>query len=206
MDNLLLLGKTIKVSESKVLLKYQPDDNFLDYFKIMGGTWEHQNGYLIGTELGNQGGILFTKDCYQGNVLLSFRVSTVLPATRDLNAIWCGAWNEDIDYLGDAYVCGLNGWYEEKSGIEKCSKDGFYTSTSLYKYHPGTEVLIQCGSIDGHCFLFVDGKLIVEISDEHPLTCGHVGFSPYCTKLKIRDIEIRQITWEPRSQRYEPEF
>ena len=29
---------------------------------------------------------------------------------------------------------------------------------------------------------------------------------PYSTALKIRDIQVRQICWEPREQVYTPEF
>ena len=47
---------------------------------------------------------------------------------------------------------------------------------------------------------------MTELIDPNPLKGGHVGFSPYCTKLKIRDIEIRKIYWEKRDQAYDPEF
>ena len=39
-----------------------------------------------------------------------------------------------------------------------------------------------------------------------PLTNGHIGFSPYCTMLKIKDIEVKDIYYETVEEGYKPEF
>lgn len=208
MKDLTLIGKKIIMDRSKVLLSYSPDSDWLDYWDPKGGEWECKDGWLYGTERGNKGGIMLSREYFKQNVMLSFTVATVLPATRDLNAVFCAHWDEETDYLGDSYVVGLNGWYEDKSGIERNPPQStLYSTTSLYHYEPGTEVRITTGAIDGHCFLFVDDVLISELIDPNPITNGgHVGFSPYCTKLKIKDIEIREIYYEKINQSYEPEF
>lgn len=206
MKDILLLGKKVNVDLSPVLLKYSPDQNWLEYWNPRGGIWKVEDGYLVGEEKGNKGGILLSRQRFEQNVMISFTVSTVLPATRDLNAVYCANWDEKTDYLGDSYVCGLNGWYEHKSGIERNLGSNIYTTTSLYKYMPGTEVRITAGAIDGHNFMVVDDVLVSELIDPNPIKGGYVGFSPYCTKLKIKDIEIREINWEKLEQEYEPEF
>lgn len=207
LKDIILLNKKIVMERSRVLLNYSPDEKWQEYWIPKGGHWEYKDGCLIGTEDGNKGGILFSKEAYPQNVMLSFSVSTVLPATRDLNAVFCAQWDEKIDYLGEAYVSGLNGWYEHKSGIERnMPGSNLYTTTSLYHYDPGTEVHICTGAVNGHCFLLVDDVLISELIDPQPIKGGHVGFSPYCTRLKIRDIEIREIYYEEYLQTYEPEF
>ena len=81
-----------------------------------------------------------------------------------------------------------------------------YTTTSLYRYEPGRTVRLCCGAIHGHCFMLVDDILVTELIDPLPLVGGHVGFSPYCTRLKITDIVIQKICWEPFRQTYVPEF
>ena len=43
-------------------------------------------------------------------------------------------------------------------------------------------------------------------SDPQPIKDGHVGFSAYCTKLRIKDIQIHEIYWEDFPQSYDPEF
>ena len=206
MKDIKLLGKKILVEQSPVLFSYQPGEDWRHYWEPKSGTWSCENGYLIGEEKGNFGGILFTKESYDEDVMLCFTVSAVLPATRDLNAVWASHWDEETDYLGESYVCGLNGWYENKAGIERNGGNGLYTTTSLYNYDLGSSVRLVCGSINGHCFMTVDGKLVTEVIDPNPISGGHVGFSAYCTKLRITDIEVRRIKWEPFIQEYEPQF
>lgn len=206
MKDIKLAGKKVLFDKSPILFSYNPDENWEKYFEIKSGNWYYSNGAIIGEENTNKGGILFTKESFEKDVMLCFTVSTVLPATRDLNAVWAAHWDEKTDYLGESYVCGLNGWWENKAGIERNLGNGLYTATSLFKYIPGTEVRLVCGSINGHCFMVVDDVLVSEIMDPNPISGGHVGFSAYCTKLRITDIEVREINWEIFKQSYEPEF
>lgn len=208
-NEILLLGKKVIYDKSPILLKYSPAEDWLNYWDIKSGNWSCECGYLIGDEPGNFGGILFSKERYEDDVMMSFTVKTVLPATRDLNAVFCAQWDDETDYLGTSYVCGLNGWYENKSGIERNEvgcESALYSTTSLYKYDPGTEVRMTLGAINGHSFMVVDDVLITELIDPNPIKGGHVGFSAYCTKLMIKDIEIRKIVWEEFIQKYEPEY
>ena len=205
-NEILLLGKKIFWDKSEILLDYQPDENWQSVWDAKLGHWECKDGYLIGSEPGNFGGILLSKQVFSDNVMMRFKMSTVLPATRDLNAVFCTTWDDSVNYLKKSYVVGLNGWYENKSGIERFPEEEMRSLTSLYQYTPGTEVEILTGAIDGHCFLFADGVLVQELIDSDPIWGGHVGFSPYSTILKIRDIQVRKIAWEKRKQVYEPEF
>ena len=214
MKDILLLGKKIICDKSPVIFEYKPSDDWQNYWDVMTGEWYHENGYLIGSEPGNFGGILMSKERYEDDVMFSFTIGTVLPATRDVNAVFCANWNDTRDYLGLSYVCGLNGWYEDKAGIEKnlvCSKEygderALYSTTAAYRYQPGTEVRMTAGSINGHTFMVVDDVLVTELIDPSPICGGHVGFSAYCTKLRIKDIEVRKIYWEEFIQTYKPEF
>lgn len=66
---------------------------------------------------------------------------------------------------------------------------------------------MTAGAINGHIFMVVDDVLVSEhMEEENYLKSGHVGFSPFCTILKIKDIEIREIYWEKCSEYYDPEF
>ena len=206
MADIKLAGKKVLVDKSKVLFSYKPSEDFLEHFDIKSGVWYYENGAIIGEENTNKGGILFTKESFDKDVMLCFTGSTVLPATRDLNAVWASHWNEETDYLGESYVCGLNGWWENKAGIERNGGNGLYTATSSFKYVPGTEIKMICGSINGHCFMVVDDVLVSEVMDPNPISGGHVGFSAYCTKLRITNVEVREIAWEKFVQKYDPEF
>ena len=207
MEDILLIGKRILSDRSPVVLSSLPDENWRETWDPKGGTWYYENGYLIGSEPDNKGGILLSKQRFEGDVMLSFTAASVLPATRDVNAIYCTTWDDEINYLKLAYISGLGGWYEDKCGIERFPEDGLRALNPLYHYEPGREVRVTTGAIAGHNFLVVDGQLVQELIDPSPiLGGGHVGFSPYSTMLKIKDIEVREIVWEERIQKYDPEF
>ena len=206
LKELRLLGKLVKLDECPLLLQTHPDTDWQKNWQVMHGEWSLENGWLIGAERGNRGGILFSKESYDCDVIFSFTMKTVLPATRDLNALFCAHWDPQTDDLGNAYVVGLNGWYEHKSGIERNPETEVRALTGTYHYVPGTEVRITTGIIQGHSFLYADGELIEELIDPHFISGGHVGFSPYCTKLAIKDIELRRVVWHNFVQSYDPEF
>ncbi len=206
-NEILLLGKKIIVDASPVVLSYSPDENWKEVWDAKGGSWSYKDGWLVGCEPDNKGGILLSKKRFDKDVMMSFTVASVLPATRDLNAVYCTTWDDEVNYLKKSYISGLNGWYEGKSGIERFPEDELRALTPLYHYEPETEVRMTVGAIEGHNFLLVDGVLIQELIDNmDPIVGGHVGFSPYSTKLKIKDIEVREIYWEKREQSYLPEF
>lgn len=206
MKDLLLLGKRVRVEDSPLLLQSAPDEHWLRDWQILGGSWRCEDGYLYGAERQNLGGILLSRARFEGDVLLRFRASSVPPATRDLNGLYCAEWDEAAGYLGRGYIAGLNGWYDHKCGIERFPENGLNATHPLYHYQPGREVELCMGAVRGHNFLAVDGELIAELIDPNPLAGGRVGFSPYCTQLRIRHIEVRQIRWEARDQVYECEF
>lgn len=200
-----LLGKLVKVDECPVLFKYSPAEDWQQHFEVMDGNWKLENGWLVGWEPGNKGGILFTKKTYD-NIIFSFTAKTVLPATRDVNALFSAHWDKENDTLGNAYVVGLNGWWEGKSGIERNPENLTRSLTGLYKYTPGAEVRITTGVINGHVFLYADGELVAELVDPDYISGGHAGFSPYSTMLAIKDIEIREAVYSDFLQSYTPEF
>ena len=60
MKDILLLGKKIIADKSPIVFKYTPDENWEQFWTPKSGTWGYENGYLIGEEQGNFGGILFS--------------------------------------------------------------------------------------------------------------------------------------------------
>lgn len=206
MNELHLLMKKIRLEDCPLLLKSDPSDGWQKDWQVMGGTWRQENGWLIGAERENKGGILFSRQSFDCDVIFSFTAKTVLPATRDVNAVFCAGWDPETDYLGNAYVVGLNGWYEHKSGIERSPETGLRALTGAYTYTPGKEVRVTTGIVEGHSFLYADDILVSELIDPHFISGGHVGFSPYCTMLAVKDIEVRRAVYTPLVQSYEAEF
>jgi len=206
MKDILLIGKRILCDKSPVVLSSLPDENWKDIWDAKGGSWSFEDGYLVGKEPENKGGILLSKRYFEKDVMLSFTAASVLPATRDVNAVYCTEWDKKTNYLKSAYISGIGGWYENKCGIERFPEDGLRALNPLYQYVPGKEVNITTGAVYGHNFLVVDGVLVQELIDPNPISGGYVGFSPYSTILKIKNIEVREIVWQERTQKYESEF
>lgn len=178
-------------------------------FIVKGGTWSVQDGWLVGENRENFAAMVISRDNYFGNVMLDFRAATVLPCTHDINAMWNGSWNEDKNIRDVAYVAGLQGWWHGKVGFEKSPDYQLNAATPLFPFNPGEEYHIQMGSIDGHVFVIVNGKLVLEVTDPDPIDAskyGKIGFEAYCAKVKIRDISVKRVAYHTLEENYIPEF
>ncbi len=146
---------------------------------------------------------------FPGNVLVEFEASTVAPSSHDINVMWNGEWLDSIDQRGVAYVAGLQGWWRGKVGIEKSPDYKFMVGTPLLDFQPGKLYHIMAGSIDGHCFIFANGQLLLEAMDPNPIDhqkYTQVGLEAYCSHIKVRNFKVRQIQWKAVDMKYEPEF
>jgi len=209
MKEIHLWGKKVLLDKSPVVFSYNPGADWLEHWEVLAGDWKCEDGCLVGSERRSTAALIVSKKDFPRDIMFSFTIQAVPPATRDLNALFYAQVNDARNWIGESYVCGLNGWYEHRSGIERDEADGsvsLYTSTALYKYIKGTEVRMDVGCINGHSFMMVDGEMVTELQDPNPLRPGKVGFSAYCTMLKIKDIEVRELAWEDFPQEYEPEF
>ncbi|NEW81596.1 MAG: hypothetical protein GZ094_04435 [Mariniphaga sp.] len=209
-DTLVLMKKIIVMSSSKILYN-QPvtSDNLSRLWTIHHSQWKVEGGWLVGENRGNWPGMVILKQDFPGNVLVEFEAQTILPSSHDINVMWNGEWLSDKDQRGIAYVAGLQGWWRGKVGIEKSNEYKFMVGTPLLNFKPGKLYKIMAGSIDGQCFIFADGKLLLEAMDPDPIDnqkYAKVGFEAYCSKIRIRNIVIRQIHWESIEMKYEPEF
>ncbi|MCX6229034.1 MAG: hypothetical protein NTV75_07680 [Bacteroidia bacterium] len=207
---LLLMKKKVYLDSSKVLFnKGVTKENFAQEWDVHHSEWKVDGEWLVGENKGNWPGMAVLKQDFPGNVLVEFEAQTILPSSHDINVMWNGEWLKDTDQRGLAYVAGLQGWWTGKVGIEKSDKYKFMVGTPLLDFVPGKIYKIQAGSIDGHCFIFADGKLLLEAMDPDPIDnqkYTKVGFEAYCSKIQVRNIVIRQIHWEPVTMEYKPDF
>jgi hypothetical protein len=210
MNTIELTRKRILLDSSKVLFdKPLSPDDFSNGWTVHHSKWAVKDGWLEGENNGNWPGMAILNQDFPGNVLVEFEAQTILPSTHDINVMWNGEWLSETDKRGIAYVAGLQGWWTGKVGIEKSDEYKFMVGTSLFNFEPGKIYKIQAGSIDGHCFILANGKLLLEAMDPDPIDNqkhAKVGFEAYCSKIRIRNIKIRQIHWVPIEMKYEPEF
>ena len=204
------MKKVIDVDASPVLYD-EPliEKSISEQWKVYGGEWKVEEGWLTGKNPENNPGMIICKMNFPGNVLLDFEARTVPPCTHDINVMWNGSWDEKSNRRDIAYVAGLEGWWEGKVGIEKSPEYKLNAGTPLFNFRLGNIYHIQCGSVDGHCFVFADGKLMLEVTDPDPIDYNQhtkVGFEAYCSHIQVRNLVIRQIKWNPIEICYSPEF
>jgi hypothetical protein len=182
---------------------------FSSHWRVYSGEWWVEDGWLTGRNHGNFPGMVFVQGDFPGDVIVDFEARTVLPCTHDINFMWNGSWDETRNERGVAYVAGLQGWWDGKVGIEKSPDYKLNAGTPLFNFQPGRTYYIQGGSIQGHCFIFVDGCLLLEVTDPDPIDSKRytkVGFEAYCSHIQIRKVQIRRIAWHPIEPTYVPEF
>lgn len=209
-SEILLMKKKILIGESEILFNresFNPED--LSLFDIHHSEWNIVNGWLEGKNPGNYPGMAILKQDFKGNILVEFDAQTITPSTHDINVMWNGEWIDSIDQRGTAYVAGLEGWWTGKVGIEKSPEYTFMLGTALFDFEPGKTYRIQAGSIEGHCFILADGVLLLEGMDPDPIDhqkFTKVGFEAYSSHIRLKNVIIRRIRWEPVEMYYDPEF
>jgi len=210
MNTLELMRKEINISSCPVLFDEEiTAESLAKNWTSHHSEWWLEDGWLYGKNPGNHPGMLILNNNFPGNVLVEFEATTVAPSTHDINVMWNGEWLDSIDQRGVAYVAGLQGWWRGKVGIEKSPDYKFMVGTPLLDFQPGKLYHIMAGSIDGHCFIFANGKLLLEAMDPDPIDnqkYTKVGLEAYSSHIKVRNFKIRQIKWKPVDMQYEPEF
>lgn len=209
-NDLLIMHKRIILGECPVLYD-RPFSvkSFEADWEVRHGEWRCVDGALVGRNPNPAPGVAILKQACPGNVLVDFFGQTILPSTHDIDVMWNMSWNRKKDKRGVAYVAGIQGWWDGKVGVEKSPDYKLIAATPCPWFRPGREYHIQAGSIDGHCFVFVDGVLRLELRDPDPIDSSkhnRVGFEAFQSMVRIQQLVIRRIAWEQRSQRYSTEF
>ena len=182
---------------------------FVNDCEVRNSRWEYISDSLVCKNDKPEPGVMFLKKPFPGNVLVDFYGQTVLPSTHDINVMWNMSWDSQIKKRGPAYVAGVQGWWQGKVGIEKSPEYKLLATAPCPWFEAGKLYHIQAGSIDGHCFLFVDDVLRLELMDPDPIDSSihnRVGFEAYQSIVKISRIVVRQIVWQEDPQTYQPEF
>ncbi|MBR9997884.1 MAG: hypothetical protein KFF73_02885 [Cyclobacteriaceae bacterium] len=209
-SEILLMKKKIDLEQSDVLFRketFNPQD--LSLFTFHHSEWTVEDGWLVGKNPGNHPGMAILKQDFSGNVLVEFLAQTISPSTHDINVMWNGEWIDSIDQRGTAYVAGLEGWWTGKVGIEKSPDYNLMLGTPLFDFQPGKIYKIQAGSIEGHCFILADGKLLLEGMDPDPIDhqrYTRIGFEAYSSHIRLKNVVIRRLNWKHVDMHYDPEF
>lgn len=209
-EKLQLINKEIDVSDSIVLFNHPiTAENLKTLFEIHNSEWSVENGWLTGRNPDESAGMAIWKQDFPGNILLEFEGRTVLPSTHDINFMWNTEWSDLLNSCGNGYIGSICGWWTKRAGIEKSPDFKLRATTSGFKFEPGSTYKVHAGGLDGTCFIFIDGKLFIEVDDPDPLDnqkYTKVALSAYSSCIQFKNIVIRQIRWKPLDMNYKPEF
>jgi hypothetical protein len=205
-----LIDKEIDILSSRVMFnEVITSENLNDHFITHNSVWTLKDGWLTGKNPEESAGMAIMRKDFPGNVLIEFECRTVIPSTHDINFMWNGEWSESLNSCGNAYIGSICGWHTGRTGIEK-SPDYKLRATTPHKgFEPFRTYTVHAGSLDGTCFIFIDGELALELDDPDPLDCSgysKVAFTAWSSHIQIRNIVIRQIRSNSVSRSYLPEF
>lgn len=205
-----LMHKEIDIDNFEILYDVPfTQESFERDFEVRDGNWYVENGFLIGESRKNFASMVIMKESFFGPVCLDFYAKVLEPCTHDINCMWSGSWNEETNTRALAYVAGIGGWWDGKVGFEKSPEYKLNSGTKLLDFEPGKLYHMQCGSIGGHVFVVVDGKLAIEATDPDPIDqskYGRIGFEAYCTRVAYTDFKIRRAVAIDQPGVYVPEF
>lgn len=216
----ILLGDNIMITvdcnkllleKSKILYdKPFSEDSLHSDWEITGGEWWVEDGVLNGRFRGNGGGLIYSKENYPGDIMLDFYGRTVAPCNNDLNFTWCAAgWDYERNDADISYIAGLQGWWEGKAGIERYPQCALSSKTEIFQYTPGEFYHIQAGIVKGVSFIFVNGKLVIDLRDPDPIDSkkyGKIGFGTYCSFNQYKNFKLYRLASEKASFTYTPNF
>ena len=204
---LYLLEKEIDLQNSKILFEDDFSDiNLSKNWDIGRGDWKVNEGWLEGSYPENGGGLIYSKQSFDCWVMMDFEARTVPPSCNDLNFSWNSeGWDAKANDAGVGYIAGIGGWYENKTGIERYPECDIRSMTQAFQLEAGKTYHVQAGSINGHCFIFANSKLIIEVDDPNPIDTskyGKVGLGVYASRIQFRNLKVYEINWRKRVQAY----
>jgi len=206
-----VMGKNILLDRSEILYNRPfSEESIAEDWEIASGSWWIEDGWLTGKIKENAGGIIYSKASYPGDIMIDFYGRTVSPCANDLNFVLrAEGWDYKKNDAGISYIAGLQGWWTGKTGIERYPECNLQATTSLLDFIPGKIYHIQAGVVGNYIFIFVDGRLAVEMRDPNPIDSnkfGKIGFGTYCSHIQIRDLKVIQLVSEDVHMEYVPNF
>ena len=196
-----ITGKKIDLNALELLYSAEfSESSDLDDFEVTGGDWRVEDGWLIGSINEDRGGLIYSNRSFDCDVIIDFEAMAIPPCDNDLNFTWhADGWNYEKNDASRGYIAGLGGWWLNRAGIEKYPDFKLYCSTGSYPLKSGKIYRITAGSIEGHCFIYADGELIVEVTDPEYKTLlpyGRVGFGTYASAIKFRNLKVYRAGFE----------
>ncbi len=182
---------------------------FRSDFIVKRGRWYFENGKIVGRHPYETPGMIISRSHYYCDVMVDFKAQILSPSTHDVNVMWNGHWDLETNTRGVGYVAGINGWWRNMVGIEKSPEYKLNVATQLFTAEPDHEYHVCAGSVAGHCFVLIDGKEALELTDPDPIDVtqnGLIGFEAFASWIAISDVKVYKLKWKESDLTYPREF
>jgi len=207
----MMYAETYKVELGELLFEDAFTDTDLSKnWEISGGEWTSGDGTCVGVFRGNAGGLIYSKKQFPGDIVLDFYGTIISPCDHDLNwSFRTRGWDYEKNDADIGYIAGLNGWWINRTGIERYPECALRALTEAFKAEADREYHIQTGIINDIAFVAVDGKMIMTLRDPNPIcdeTCNRVGLGTYCSQIRFRDFKVYKARATNEKMKYIPKF
>lgn len=186
------------------------DPDLTKRWEVTGGDWECKDGICKGVYRENGGGLIYTHEQFPGDIMLDFYGKIIPPCHNDLNwSFRAKGWDYKANDADIGYIAGLNGWWIDRTGIERYPECKLRSLCESFKAEPGREYHIQTGIVGSICFLAVDGQMIITMGDPDPINapdCNRVGLGTYCSQIEFRDFKVYRPKVTHEEMSYTPNF
>ena len=208
-DVLRLPGRNVYFKDSEVLLSVDEfsKEEFEKLFDVKTGEWYVEDGWIVGKNPDMCPGMIVSKDDFFGDIMFEITTKLVPPSTHDINIMIHGEWVDD--HRGNAYVAGIEAFWQGNIGFEKSPTYNLYAATNLFDFDPDKEHVFQFGSVNKLIFIRVDGKLCLMVTDPDPIDIdkyGKVGVEAFSSWLKFKNMRVYKLKTEKVREYYCPEF
>jgi len=176
----------------------------------LAGEWYiDSDGTLVGKVDGDEPSILWCNQPLDGDHMIEFQACALPPNDNDISAIWEGTGEYDgTDPAKFCTIGGIGGWWRGYSGIER-SLGNETGASGRFITKSGDLIIgqihnIAAGRAGKHDFLFVNGKLVQQVSqqDAPRRPQSRVALTTWNSAIKIYCIRISTITMSGGYDRY----
>ena len=186
------------------------DPDLTKNWEVSGGKWTSGDGTCLGVYRENGGGLIYTHAQFEGDIMLDFYGTIIPPCNNDLNfSFRARGWDYEKNDADVGYIAGLNGWWINRTGIERYPDCKLRSLCESFKAESGREYHIQTGIVGFICFLAVDGQMILTMGDPDPISapdCNRVGLGTYCSQIRFRDFKVYRPKVIHEEMSYTPNF
>jgi hypothetical protein len=161
------------------------------------GEWRIHDGALCGSVQGERPAVLWCTTPVAGDHALIFRATAIPPRHNDLNCFWEGSGSIDPDAPGTSHctIGGVGGWWDGLTGIERFPEGGLRSTGRTVPIQSGRSYEICGGRRGPSDFLFVDGRLAVQLDEPgaRRRPASRVALATWNSHVHFTDVRVLRL-------------